>query len=102
VTAQLDACSTNVVVGKQEMVGAIDAYAMSRAHYQQAEGGGYAEDFFAWQRRGQWYRNVSTTPAMKRFADSSSGKRHQNHRLALRRRYDLSQISSDTRLKSPT
>jgi DNA topoisomerase-3 len=61
VTAQLERLLDDVVVGKQEMVGAIDAVCdvAERIISKLKEGyGGGA--FFAWQRRGRWHRNVST------------------------------------------
>ena len=73
VTAQLECLLDDVVVGKQEMVGAIDAVCdVARAHHRQAEG-----------RRCRWRATLvwclqpamraaayPPTPAMKRFADS--------------------------------
>ena len=59
VMAQLECLLDDVVVGRQEMVGAIDAVCdvAERIISKLKEGKG---TFFAWHRRGQWHSNVST------------------------------------------
>ena len=104
VTAQLECLLDDVVVGKQEMVGAIDAVCevAERIICKLKEGATAGGPSLLGGAGDNGTGTYPPTPAMKRFADSPSGKRASNHRPAIRRRYrSVANSLANTRLKSP-
>ena len=104
VTAQLECLLDDVVVGKQEMIGAIDAVCSvaERIIGKLKEGAAAGGPPLLDAAVGNGPGTFPPTPAMKRFADSSPGRRASSLRPAIRRRYRSAEnFSTNTRPRKP-
>ena len=107
VTAQLECLLDDVVVGKQEMVGAIDAVCnvAERIIGKLKEGGNAGGPPLLGAGAGNGHGTFPPTPANKRFAAQPRRGRqgHPSLRRAIRRRYRSAEnFSANTRPRKPT